>query len=181
MERYVSLLLHWNQRINLIGKETVACVWERHILDSAQLYPLLSPSRTLDLGSGAGLPGIVLAILGMEMHIVEADQRKAVFLQTCIRELGLNATLSVSRIEHLTLPSFAQITARALASLTELLTLSEPFRQKNTLCLFPKGKKYLTEIAEAKRQFDFQDEVIPSITSPEGVVLRISQIRRRQP
>ena len=127
-EAYLALLEKWQRRINLVANSTMVDVWQRHILDSAQLIKFYPPNtkKILDVGSGAGFPGLVLAIMGnVEVDLVESDQRKAIFLSTVIRSLGLPAKVHNQRIE--TLPNLAPdvITARALAPVSKLMKLIE--------------------------------------------------------
>lgn len=182
---YVTLLQSWNERINLVGRNTMGDIWRRHILDSAQLYPLL-PARTrvlVDLGSGAGVPGLVLAIMGVpEVHLIESDQRKAAFLREAVRVTGVAAQVHPERIEKL--PGFAAdvITARALADLTSLLELSEKFRQPRTLCLFLKGELAREELEATSRScFSFKAEDVPSRSDPSGSILKLEAIKRVSP
>lgn len=178
---YVELLKKWTQKLNLISKTTINDIWSRHILDSAQLMEHINPELPiLDVGSGAGLPGVVLALLGCkEVHLVEADLRKVQFLKICIQQFRCHATAHHLRLEKMKERIFPIITSRACASLEALLQMTEKFRNEETLCLFPKGKKYSTELEKAKRCYEFELDVIPSVTSPDGVILHISKIRRR--
>ncbi len=143
LEDYVRLLSAWNRRINLVGRNTIGDVWQRHILDSAQLLPHLpAGTRTLvDLGSGAGLPGLILSILGVpEIHLVESDRRKAVFLAEAIRLTRAPATLHVNRAETIRHLRGDIVTARACANLGDLLGLALPFIGPRTICLFLKAR-----------------------------------------
>ncbi|CAK0772879.1 Ribosomal RNA small subunit methyltransferase G [Azospirillaceae bacterium] len=179
---YVALLRKWQMRINLISPSTLPHIWRRHILDSAQLYALLPDSVRvgLDFGSGAGFPGLVLAILGVpDMHLVESDSRKVAFLREASRVTGASITLHECRIEAVP-PFFADvITARALASLPELLAFSLPFLGKTSHCLFLKGKTVADELTEAARYWTMEINHVPSVTDREGVILQLSKIRRR--
>jgi 16S rRNA (guanine527-N7)-methyltransferase len=179
---YVELLGQWNRRINLVSGNTMGDIWRRHILDSAQLYPLLPPrTRSLvDLGSGAGLPGLVLAIMGIaEVHLVESDQRKAAFLREAIRITEAPATIHAQRIETVP-PFFADaVTARALADLSQLIEISQKFRNARTLCLFLKGKSVAEELAGAEQSWNMEAETIPSVTEPGAAILKLSALKRR--
>jgi 16S rRNA (guanine527-N7)-methyltransferase len=178
---YVDLLERWNRRINLVGRDTMGDVWRRHVLDSAQLFPLI-PKRArvlVDLGSGAGLPGLILAILGVpDVHLVESDQRKAAFLREALRVTDTKAQLHVQRIEAV--PPFPAdvVTARALAPLTELLPLAEPFFGKSTLCLFLKGKAADDELTRAGEAWKMRVERVPSASDPSGTILRLESLAR---
>lgn len=178
---YVDLLDRWNQRINLVGRDTMGDVWRRHILDSAQLFRLIPPrARVLvDLGSGAGLPGLILAILGVpEVHLVESDQRKAAFLREALRVTGTKAQLHVQRIEAV--PPFPAdvVTARALAPLADLLGLAEPFLARSTICLFLKGKAADDELTRAEEAWKMRVERVPSASDPSGTILRLESLAR---
>ena len=178
---YVDLLTNWNRRINLVGRDTVGDAWRRHILDSAQLYALIPPGARIlvDLGSGAGFPGLVLAILGVpEVHLIEADQRKAVFLREAIRITGATATIHATRLDRVK-PFIADvITARALAPLGELLEISADFRDFHTVCLFPKGRGLGEELTDAAKAWKMRPHIWPSQSDPSGGILRLENIIR---
>ena len=175
---YDALLLKWQRAINLIGPRTIEQRWTRHFLDSAQLLPLGRPGSWLDLGSGAGFPGLVLAIMGAgETHLVESDLRKALFLREVARETGAAVTVHQTRAEALLLPPVATITARALAPLVHLLPLAHRFAGPDTVCLFPKGQDVADELTEATRYWSMSLERLPSRTDPAGLILRISGLR----
>jgi 16S rRNA (guanine527-N7)-methyltransferase len=181
LEDYVRLLAAWNKRINLVGRNTIGDVWQRHILDSAQLMAHLPPGtrRLLDLGSGAGLPGLILAILGVpEVHLVESDRRKAVFLAEAIRLTRVSARLHVSRAEELPLFSVDVLTARACAHLTDLLALAEPFIGATSICLFHKGKNIAAELTEAAKDWNMLAETLPSVADPSGCILKLEGVSR---
>lgn len=179
---YVELLETWNQRINLVGRNTMGDIWRRHILDAAQLYPLL-PARTrivVDLGSGAGLPGIVLAIMGVpETHLIESDQRKAAFLREAVRVTGISAFVHAERIEKM--PGFNAdvITARALAEIDQLIELSGKFRTERSLCLFLKGESVDEELIAAEQAWNMKIERVPSRSDPTGSIVKLTGIQRR--
>jgi 16S rRNA (guanine527-N7)-methyltransferase len=179
--RYVDLLTAWNARINLVGRNTFGDVWRRHIFDSAQIYPHI-PQRTrvlIDLGSGAGLPGLILSIMGVpEVHLVESDARKAVFLREAVRITQASATVHPVRIEGMK-PLIADVvTARALAPLSELLEISERFRGAGTICLFPKGENVQEELTNACKQWKITMHQSPSLSEPSGCLLRLENISR---
>jgi 16S rRNA (guanine527-N7)-methyltransferase len=178
---HLALLGEWNPRVNLVARSTLADAWRRHVLDAAQLLPLL-PEGTrsvVDLGSGAGFPGLVLAILGVpEIHLVEADARKCAFLREAARVTRCEVTIHNSRIEAL--PGFAAdaVTARALAPLDELLGLAARFVGPRTVCLFPKGKSAREELSRAGARWRFDAETVPSRSDPEGSVLVLAGVAR---
>ncbi len=181
LSAYVALLEKWQIRINLVSPATVPDIWHRHILDSAQLTPYLPvvPARQrrqiLDIGSGAGFPGLVLAILGAgDVQLVESDQRKAVFLQTVIRELGLPAHVSNQRIEKLPACQPDVITARALAALPKLMALIAPQLHNDLTCLFLKGASVNQELTNFQTYSTMIPDVFPSITSDDGVIVKLT-------
>ena len=181
LDRLASLLLRWNARINLISRADEATLWTRHILDSAQLVALLPPTAgtLIDLGSGAGFPGLVLAILtSWHVHLVESDQRKAAFLREAARETGTHVAIHAVRAETLRLPPVQVVTARALAPLGELLRLAAPLLAPGGVCLFPKGRDAEAELTAAAAGWHMRIEHVPSRTSPGATLLRISEIRR---
>jgi 16S rRNA (guanine527-N7)-methyltransferase len=179
--RYVELLTAWNARINLVGRNTLGDVWRRHILDSAQLYPHIPQGTRLliDLGSGAGLPGLILSILGVpEVHLIESDARKAVFLREAARVTGAPAAVHALRIDRAK-PLVAQVvTARALAPVAELLEISERFRTPDTICVFLKGENVQEELTEAVKQWNMTAHQSPSLSDPSGCILRLENINR---
>jgi 16S rRNA (guanine527-N7)-methyltransferase len=181
LAKYVELLGSWNRRINLVGRDTMGDAWRRHILDSAQLFPLVprEARRLVDLGSGAGFPGLVLAIMGVpEVHLIESDTRKAVFLREAVRITGAPATIHARRIDRI--PGFTAdiVTARALAPLSELLALSERFLGPRSLCLFLKGRMVEEELTEATKAWHIRAYRQPSLTDPSGCILRLEAIAR---
>jgi 16S rRNA (guanine527-N7)-methyltransferase len=182
---YRDLLLRWNTRINLISAETANEIDLRHIADCAQLQPLLPQDGPIaDLGSGAGLPGLVLAILEpeREIHLVESDKRKAAFLVEASAQLKLPMVrMHACRAENAKLPPLSAITARALAPLMALLPYAVDFLAPSGVAVFPKGKTAEKELTEAALGWHFTFERIPSTTNPEATILRLSNIHRVQP
>jgi len=182
---YGDLLLRWNTRINLISGETVADIDQRHIADCAQLQPRLPLTGPIaDIGSGAGLPGLVLAILQpeREIHLVESDKRKAAFLVEASAQLKLPMIrVHACRAENATLPPLSAITARALAPLATLLPYADKCLAPGGVAVFPKGKTAEKELTEAALGWHFICERFPSATNPEATILRLSNIHRVQP
>jgi len=174
LSAYVALVEKWQQGMNLVSASTLPDIWMRHIWDSAQLA-LLVPAETgriLDVGSGAGFPGLVLAALcDAELHLVESDQKKAVFLQTVIRETGIRAIIHNKRIESLPLIGADIVTARALASLDRLLELLEAQLVAGTRCLFLKGSRAEAELAALDTRSDITRRLHPSLTNPDAFVV----------
>jgi 16S rRNA (guanine527-N7)-methyltransferase len=181
---YGDLLLRWNTRINLISAETVADIDQRHIADCAQLQPLLPQDGSIaDLGSGAGLPGLVLAIIQpeREIHLVESDKRKAAFLVEASAQLKLPMVrVHACRAENAKLPPISAIAARALAPLVALLPYAARFLAPGGVAVFPKGKTAEKELTEAALGWHFTCERFPSTTNPEATILRLSNIHRVQ-
>lgn len=185
LETYAALLIKWNRRINLVAPNTIDLLWTRHVLDSAQLYDLAEgrSGGWVDLGSGGGFPGVVIAILSAErsdlvVHLVESDARKATFLRTVIRDCKLDATVHTCRIEEC--PPFAAdiLSARALAPLEKLLGYAERHLAPTGIALFPKGAQAAEEVAEARKTWSFACEAIPSVTYASASILKIGDIAR---
>ncbi len=178
---YLDLLRRWQRAINLVGRSTLADPWRRHMLDSAQLCDSL-PDRggpLVDLGSGAGFPGLVLAILGApDVHLIESDRRKAQFLREAARATGTPVTVHAQRIEEVAPFPAGAVTARALAPLPRLLDHAEPFLTPETVCLFPKGAAAKEELDSVCHKWQTLAEVLPSRADPSGVVIRLMQVRR---
>ena len=182
LEVYDRLLKTWQKAINLVGPKTLENAWERHFLDSAQLWPLApEPARHgiwLDLGAGAGFPGLVIALMGAaHVHLVESDQRKAQFLRTVIRETGAPATVHAVRAEAMTPFEVDVITARAFAPLVKLLPLAQPFWGEGTMGLFPKGRDVELELTEAAKYWKLKPELMRSRTDPEARILRLEGLQ----
>lgn len=178
---YAGLLTRWNARINLISPGDIDHLWDRHIADALQLAPLIPPdaSHAVDLGSGSGVPGLVLAICtGIHVHLVEADQRKAAFLREAVRATGTGATVHPGRAEDITLPPAPLVTARALAPLPRLLSLAAPFLAPDGFCLFPKGRSAASELTDAAREWQMTVTQFPSRTRQDAIILKISHLTR---
>lgn len=182
---YADLLVKWNRAINLVSPNTLDDLWRRHFLDSAQLRAYLpTPPEAegrviLDLGSGAGFPGLVLAILGCgRVHLVEADQRKAAFLREALRVTGTAAELHVRRVEELPEMVVDVVTCRAFAPLPRILELGERFLrpsagQNSPAGLFLKGRRADEELTEAAKKWRLRAERFESETDPEASILRL--------
>jgi len=187
LEAYIALLARWNARINLVAPATIKTAWTRHVADSAQLFDLApeSASSWLDLGSGAGLPGLPVAALAAEkapdLHVtlVESDTRKAAFLVTAAREMDLDVTVEPHRIEALTPRPYDVVSARALAPLGRLCALAHRFSGRGTVFLFPKGARVDSELTAATAGWHIRAERIASRTDPEATVLRIVELEPR--
>ncbi len=183
---YHDLLQKWGSRINLVARGTLDEAWTRHFLDSAQLIELapMAARRWCDLGSGAGFPGLVVAILAAETRpdlrvcLIESDQRKAEFLRAVARATGVSADVVAERIENAEPCGADVLSARALASLTDLLRMAERHLAPGGVCLFPKGVRHADEVAEALETFTFDCEEYPSKTGADSVILKIGGIGR---
>ena len=178
---YADLLQTWNQKINLVSKSTIPDLWQRHIRDSAQLFPLLPPGAQtlLDLGSGAGFPGLVLSILGVpKVHLAESDQRKCAFLREAARVAGATLTVHAKRIEAIAPFPVDVITARALAPVSELLDLAAPFIGENTKLVFLKGQNVEVELTEAHKRWRISARQIASLTDSAGTIVCMDEVRR---
>jgi 16S rRNA (guanine527-N7)-methyltransferase len=190
LKQYQALLEKWQAKINLISPTTLPDAWMRHFEDSAQVAAVL-PAQTkdtrlslYDLGSGAGFPGLVLAIMrkDVDLTLVESDSKKCAFLQTVSRETGVSVRVDNRRIEAAAadLPAPDIISARALASLSELLALCGPWIEINPalILIFPKGARAAEEIADARKKWDFQCSEMPSQTEPGATILTLTHCRR---
>lgn len=179
LRAFSQLITQWTARINLISKATEDDVWHRHIVDSAQLFPHIpaEAARVVDLGSGAGLPGLVIAMLaaelrpGLSVTLIESDLRKATFLRTAARELGLNVFVLSRRIEQTDPLGADVITSRALAPLVRLLPLAARHLAPGGSCLFLKGASWRDELSQLTQPVFCQD--YPSATG-DGAILHIT-------
>lgn len=186
LEHFVDLTLKWNPRINLIAKSTISDIWERHIVDSAQLFGLnpSQPKTWLDIGSGGGFPGIVLAAIAAEKSphtlftMIESDQRKAAFLRTAVRELSLSATVIAERVEQAEPQRADIVSARALSSLSELFPHILRHMRTTGSAILPKGKAYQDEINIAQADWRFEVTAHPSMTDAQARILVVKDIHR---
>lgn len=179
LEAYAALLEKWQPRINLVAPATLPNLWERHILDSAQLLSHMAdlPGPVLDLGSGAGFPGMVLSILGREdMILVESDHRKVAFLQEAARVSGARPTIEACRIESLRPIRAGIVTGRALAPVDKLLRYAQPYVDESTVFLFLKGEQVDSELTTAEKTWKMSISKTLSITDARGVVLRLEDV-----
>ncbi len=181
LDRYVDLLRRWQKIKNLVGPKTLDELWTRHVVDSLQLLDHGRGSLVwCDLGSGAGLPGIVLAaglagVPGARVHCVESNGRKAAFLREAARELELPVTVHDRRIEDVvgTLDGIEVVTARALAPLSDLMDLGGILLKKGAAGLFLKGQDIERELTQASKSWTFTASVMPSVTDPSGRIVRV--------
>ena len=186
LQVYEALIRKWNPKINLVAPSTLEFLSDRHINDSLQICSHISEitQTVADLGSGGGLPGIVIAIYTLQAApqrttvLVESDARKCAFLRTCIRELSLNARVETARIETLEPISADVITARALASLDVLFDWAHPHGHSNTEYLFLKGRMVEAELAVVRDKWSFELDLVPSKTDPEAKLVKIKALKR---
>jgi 16S rRNA (guanine527-N7)-methyltransferase len=181
---FVDLLDRWRRKINLIADSTFASVWTRHIADSAQLIALAPEAkRWVDMGSGAGLPGLVLAIQladvpGAIVHCIESDRKKCAFLREAARATGAAATIHPERveaIEPLSLRAVDAVTARAFAPLPMTLKLARPWIERGAIAVFPRGESAKDQIAALPEASAYAIEALPSAVNPKAAILRIRQ------
>ena len=174
LREYLSLLLDESHQQNLIAKSTAPQAWQRHIIDSAQLLPLAPTDcpAWLDIGSGAGLPGIVIAILtSSPITLVEPRRLRAEFLRRCVEELGLSAvTVFEGQAQKLT-GQFDVITARAVAPVTDLFAIAGHLAHPGTRWILPKGRSGAKELAEAEASWQGRFRLVPSITADDAMIV----------
>lgn len=185
LARFATLVRRWNPAVNLIGRATLDDLEVRHIADSLQLRGIagIAAGHWVDLGTGGGFPGMVIAIAAahltpaLRVTCIEADQRKAAFLGTVARDLGLQVQILPARIESAHPQNADVISARALAPLDRLLLLAAPHLAPGGIAIFPKGARHATEVAAARQHWRFELAEIPSQTDPEAIILRIEDLR----
>lgn len=184
--QFVDLVLKWNASINIIGKSTADQIWQRHVVDSAQLFRCATEEHRLwlDIGSGGGFPGLVVAILakdllpGLRVALVESDQRKSVFLSEASRQLGLAVIVHRKRVELLEPQAADVLSARALAPLSDLCVYAEWHLKPNGIGAFLKGANLEAEIENARLKWGFQVDRTPSITDSKAAMLFLRDLRR---
>ena len=183
LQIYVRLLLEWQKHINLIAPSTIGDVWQRHVIDSLQLLPLLPPNvkAIADLGSGAGLPALILAATQpATVHMYEANSKKAAFLSEALRQMKCAGVIHRERLEPRKappkMPVVQVVTARAFAPLPLLLDLAAPFLQSGAIGLFHKGQDIETELTEAAKHWQITSESHMSVTDPLAVILAVKEI-----
>lgn len=189
LESFSALLRRWNETQNLVSRETLPNLWNRHIIDSLQLLPFVpasntEPLRLLDIGSGGGLPALPLAIAlkgrPVAVTLVEPVQKKVAFLRTVIRQLDLAAVVHAGRVQTLDSRETPQvITSRALAALPELFDLIEPFVGPETVAVLPKGKDHAVELAESHLAWSFDVVISRSVTDERSAVLAVRNLVRK--
>ncbi|MEP2715748.1 16S rRNA (guanine(527)-N(7))-methyltransferase RsmG [Pseudophaeobacter sp.] len=186
LEGFEQVLLKWNPRINLVSKSSLDHLWQRHIADSVQVFSCVDQidRSWVDIGSGGGFPGIVIAILAAErspetkVTLIESDQRKSAFLRTAARECGVGITVLSERIEKAPPQQANILSARALADLDKLLEFTELHLAEGGTALFPKGASWKKEVDKAAERWRFDVEQITSLTETEAVILKINGVAR---
>jgi 16S rRNA (guanine527-N7)-methyltransferase len=186
LDRFVELLIAWQQHTNLIARSTMPVLWTRHVADSLQLVGLAPDARVwADLGSGGGFPGLVIACVvadteGAHVHLVESIGKKATFLREAVRITGAPATVHAMRIQDFVddfvdkrRESLDVVTARALAPLPELLRMTYPLLKRGALGLFPKGQDVAVELTEAAKCWKIQSSLIQSRTDSKGQIVSV--------
>jgi len=186
LETYADLLEKWNPTINLVSKTTLSEKWQRHFLDSAQIWPQIPKNARdlIDIGSGAGFAGLVLAIIAKEKSpdlsftLVESDARKCAFMRNTARAVDLDINIQTKRIETVEKMHADVLTARALATVSQLLGYGENILGSNGICLFLKGEACASEVEQARESWDFDASETNSLTHPSGKVLKLTGISR---
>ncbi|MEK6746482.1 MAG: 16S rRNA (guanine(527)-N(7))-methyltransferase RsmG [Pseudomonadota bacterium] len=181
LKLYHNTLIKWQEKINLVSKDTLSDVWQRHFLDSLQLINFIEDKNKIivDLGSGAGFPGMALAIAGYKnIHLLESDSRKVAFLREVARITETKISIHNCRIENNPVADVDIFISRACASLEKLFSLIEKSVTHETTCLFHKGKNYSIENENALLHYRYDMNVTPSVVDSHGVVLKIANIRR---
>jgi len=183
LDAFVSLVLRRQETMNLIAPSTIPTIWTRHVADSLQLLSLAQDARSwIDLGSGAGFPGLVIACALADtgqVHLVESTRKKAHFLRECVEALRLPAIVHAQRIEDFTRSNkvpFEVVTARALAPLERLLGYANPLLKRGTVGLFPKGQDIAAELTAASKSWKIDADLILSKTDPNGRIVRVRRL-----
>ena len=181
LQKYIDSIIKYNFHTNLVGKSTLADPWSKHILDCLQLVPFIKNKNysILDMGTGAGLPGVILSLAGYKnVSLVDSNGKKIKFLKTIKEDLGLNLNIILGRLEKLHNLRFDIITSRALAKLDILFGYSQNFIKKNTVLIFLKGKTVNEEILEAKKNWKFNFQKYRSVSDSRGVILVIERLSK---
>lgn len=186
LRSFEAIVRRWSRAINLVSHSGLPDLWQRHIVDSAQLFHFCqSGSRSwVDIGSGAGFPGLVIAILALEKRpslkvtLIESDQRKAVFLREAARELSLSCDVIAQRAEAVPSLGADILSARAFSALSALLPIAESHLLPNGAAIFPKGKSWRDEVADARKGWSFRLDAVKSVSDNEAAVLVLKEITR---
>lgn len=188
LNTYLVLLKEWQNKFNLVSKSSLEDAWFRHFEDSAQLFKFIPKTAhsLIDFGSGAGFPGMVLAIMALEktpylkVTLVESIKKKTLYLNEVATATGVDVEIENSRIENLKPQKADVITSRAMTSLNDLLKYAFSFCHEQTVCIFPKGRRYAEELAEAHKHWRFKCQIEPSEVSEEGKILIITDITKKK-
>lgn len=185
LETFEQVILKWNPKINLVSKSSLQQLWTRHIADSVQVFRCAdTPDHWVDIGSGGGFPGLIIAILAaeeapdMKITLIESDQRKSAFLRTAARECGARVSVISKRIEQAEPQHADVLSARALADLSLLLEFAERHLGAGGTALFPKGESWKKEVDNARQRWRFDAEPVRSLTEQEAVILEIRGVAR---
>ena len=185
LETFDTVIRKWNPKINLVSRSSLDQLWTRHIADSVQVFRCVKiPEHWVDIGSGGGFPGLVVAILAadeapkMKVTLIESDQRKSAFLRTAARECGASATVLSGRIEQVEPQKARVLSARALASLDDLLRFADRHLAEDGTAVFPKGENWKKEVDNAQQRWRFEVETAKSLTEPEAVILKVRGVER---
>lgn len=185
LETFEQVILKWNPKINLVSKSSLQQLWTRHIADSVQVFRCTDiPDHWVDIGSGGGFPGLIIAILAadeapdMKITLIESDQRKSAFLRTAARECGARVSVISDRIEQADPQNAGVLSARALADLSLLLEFAERHLGAGGTALFPKGESWKKEVDNARQRWRFDAEPVRSLTEQEAVILKIRGVAR---
>ena len=183
LELYSCLIKSWQKKFNLVGASTLESIWERHIIDSAQLYNLLPRVQAgkvlCDIGSGAGFPGMVLAIMGRkDLVLCESNKKKCIFLEEVKHKTNSNVIIANIRAESLPLRTASAVIARAVSSLSALLEMSLPLLSNKGICIFPKGINWKKELLFAPKRFHIDYKLVNSITSKESNIIIIKNFEK---
>jgi len=184
---YETLLSKWNEKINLVSKNTLVDIWERHFLDSGQIikHVEVSGKRWVDVGSGAGFPGLVVALLlrdrkiDCDLVVVEKNSKKVFFLNEVIRKLNLSVEVVNDKIDNLEPLNADILTARAFSELNNLIEIAFRHRKKEGICLFLKGENYRIELDKTLNYWFFDYDIVDSLSSSSGKIIRVKKIFKR--
>jgi 16S rRNA (guanine527-N7)-methyltransferase len=180
LQAFETLLREWQKTINLVGERTLDDIWRRHFLDSGQLCRLIMDAKTIvDIGSGGGFPGLVLAIMsGGHVTLIEADHRKAAFLREASRVTAADTEVIAGRAEAVPVTPADAVTGRAVAPLAKLLQLAKPWVRPGGACYFLKGSNVEDELTDAKRLWDIDYELVQSLSDPTGTIVCVKEFYR---
>lgn len=185
---YHDLLVEWQSKFNLVSNSSLQYAWNRHFEDSVQLYEYIPKNAVslIDFGSGAGFPAMVLAIIAkdktpyLNFTLVESIKKKTLYLNEVALKTGVSVNIINDRIENIKKQKYDVITSRAMTSLNDLLKYAYPFCHKQTVCIFPKGKNYSSELAEAHKTWKFKCDIKQSKVSDEGKILIVTDIQKKK-